>query len=81
MKADRIADPWGARMPYRRHEAWPTRVDSYLAEGDLSAESDPRALARYVMTVQQGMSVQAAGGATREDLLAVADMALRAWPG
>ncbi|SNT34773.1 molybdopterin oxidoreductase family protein [Actinacidiphila glaucinigra] len=30
---DRIAYPWGSRTPYGRHEAWPTRVDAYLAEG------------------------------------------------
>jgi hypothetical protein len=32
------------------------------------------------VTVQQGMSVQAAGGASRDDLMAVAEMALKAWP-
>ena len=37
-------------------------------------------LARYVVTVVHGMAVQAAGGAGREDLLRVAEMALRAWP-
>lgn len=57
------------------------RFERAKADGDLPSGSDPRALARYVMTVQQGMSVQAAGGASREDLLTVADMALRAWPG
>lgn len=30
---DRIAQPWGARTPYRRHEPWPARVDTHLAEG------------------------------------------------
>ncbi|WP_329201775.1 MULTISPECIES: molybdopterin oxidoreductase family protein [unclassified Streptomyces] len=30
---DRIAQPWGSRTPYRRHEAWPARVDTYLADG------------------------------------------------
>ncbi|MFF7216935.1 molybdopterin oxidoreductase family protein [Streptomyces sp. NPDC008238] len=30
---DRIAQPWGSRTPYGRHETWPTRVDTYLAEG------------------------------------------------
>jgi AcrR family transcriptional regulator len=50
------------------------------AEGDLAAASNPEALARYVSTLLQGMSVQAAGGATREQLLDVADMALGAWP-
>ncbi|OLO29559.1 nitrate reductase catalytic subunit [Streptomyces sp. MNU77] len=30
---DRIAQPWGGRTPYDRGEAWPPRVDTYLAEG------------------------------------------------
>ncbi|MFC8012371.1 molybdopterin oxidoreductase family protein [Streptomyces cinereoruber] len=30
---DRIADPWGGRVPHRRHEPWPARVDTHLAEG------------------------------------------------
>ena len=30
---DRIADPWGARTPYGRGEAWPARVDTHLEDG------------------------------------------------
>ncbi len=30
---DRIADPWGSRTPYGRGQRWPTRVDTYLADG------------------------------------------------
>jgi anaerobic selenocysteine-containing dehydrogenase len=36
---DRIADPWGVRTPYRgtrgtgQGEAWPTRIDQFLAPG------------------------------------------------
>lgn len=56
------------------------RFERAKIEGDLSPESDPAALARYVMTITQGMSVQAAGGASRADLLAVAELALKAWP-
>jgi AcrR family transcriptional regulator len=56
------------------------RFERAKSERDLGPESDPAALARYVMTVTQGMSVQAAGGASRNDLLAVAEMALKAWP-
>ena len=51
-----------------------------MAEGDLPAEADPRDLARYVVTVMHGMAVQAAGGASREELRRVAELALRAWP-
>jgi hypothetical protein len=41
---------------------------------------DPAEFARYVLTVIEGMSVQAAAGANREQLHGVADMALRTWP-
>jgi hypothetical protein len=57
------------------------RLERAKAEGDLVGDADPAALARFISTVIQGMSVQAAGGASREDLLLVADMALKAWPG
>ena len=30
---DRIANPWGARTPYARGDAWPQRVDTQLAQG------------------------------------------------
>ncbi|PAK26123.1 nitrate reductase [Streptomyces sp. alain-838] len=33
VSVDRIAQPWGSRTPYGRHEAWPVRVDAHLAEG------------------------------------------------
>lgn len=56
------------------------RLERAKAEGDLRRDADPLALARYVVTVQQGMSVQAAGGASREDLVTVATLALKAWP-
>jgi hypothetical protein len=49
-------------------------------EGDLPAGADPGDLARYVMAVTHGMSVQAAGGANRAALQGVIDMSLGAWP-
>jgi AcrR family transcriptional regulator len=57
------------------------RLERAQAEGDLAAEASPADLARYLTTVFQGMSVQAAGGASREQLRRVAETALRAWPG
>jgi AcrR family transcriptional regulator len=57
------------------------RFERARAEGDLPADADPADLARYIVTVNHGMSVQAAGGASREELRRVAEMALRAWPG
>ena len=49
-------------------------------EGDLPQSADPADLARYVMTVLQGMAVQGADGAGRDQLSHIAQMALRAWP-
>jgi AcrR family transcriptional regulator len=56
------------------------RLERAQADGDLPAEANASDLARYVTTVAQGMAVQAAGGASRQDLRRVVDMALRAWP-
>lgn len=49
------------------------------ASGEIPGE-DAVALARWVASVCQGIAVQAAGGTTCEDLHAIADRALRAWP-
>jgi AcrR family transcriptional regulator len=56
------------------------RLKRAQAEGDLPADANPAELARYVATVLHGMSVQAASGATRAELLRVAHTALQAWP-
>ena len=56
------------------------RLKRAKREGDLPNDADPAALARFVSTILQGMSVQASGGATRKELHAIADIALRAWP-
>jgi len=58
-----------------------TRFERARDEGDLPVGVEPAALARYLGAVAQGMSVQAAGGATRAELQQVAEMALKAWPG
>ncbi|MBQ0846728.1 TetR/AcrR family transcriptional regulator [Streptomyces sp. BH-SS-21] len=58
------------------HDRFRRAVD----EGDLPPDLDPALLARYLMTLANGIAVQAAGGATREDLQLVADMALGSWP-
>lgn len=63
----------GAEAAVRR------RLERALEEGDLPASADPVRLARYMITVIWGMSVQAAGGATRAQLKEVAEMALRSW--
>jgi len=56
------------------------RLQRAKREGDLPKNSDPAELARYVMTVLQGVAVQGANGAGRDQLRRVAQIALRAWP-
>ena len=56
------------------------RFERAVAEGDLPPEADPAALARFVLTVNFGLSVQAASGASRTELLQVVQLALHAFP-
>jgi AcrR family transcriptional regulator len=49
-------------------------------EGDLPDHVDPEALASYLTTVLQGMSVKAGAGASREVLSKIVDTTLAMWP-
>jgi AcrR family transcriptional regulator len=77
------ADPIRKELISRRatgEAALRERFERAKAEGDLPADVNPGDLARYVMAVMHGMSVQSAGGASREELQGVIDLSLRAWP-
>ncbi|MFE7552069.1 TetR/AcrR family transcriptional regulator [Streptomyces gardneri] len=56
------------------------RIRRDVEAGQLAPGTDARALARFSGAVLQGMSQQARDGATREDLTAVAEWAMRSWP-
>lgn len=56
------------------------RFERAEADGDFPADARPADMARYVVTVLNGMAVQAAGGAGAEELRRVAEIALMAWP-
>jgi AcrR family transcriptional regulator len=56
------------------------RMQRAQREGELPADADPAALAKYIATVTLGMAVQAASGATFEQLREVAETAMKAWP-
>ncbi len=56
------------------------RLERAIAEGDLPEGTDPGALARYLQTVNFGLTVQAATGASRRELLQIAERALKHWP-
>ncbi len=49
-------------------------------EGDLPADADPKRLARYVMTVAFGISVQAANGLSRAELDEIVDRTMVTFP-
>ncbi len=56
------------------------RFRQAVEEGDLASDADPALLGRYLMTVSNGIAVQAASGTSRDDLQEVADAALHNWP-
>lgn len=56
------------------------RLKRAKAQGELPADAKPADLARYVVAVIRGISVQAASGASRKELRRVAKIAMRAWP-
>jgi AcrR family transcriptional regulator len=55
------------------------RLERAAATGEW-IPADPTDFARYLAAVFQGMAVQATAGASREELLAVARLAMTAWP-
>ncbi|NGO11723.1 TetR/AcrR family transcriptional regulator [Streptomyces sp. HC44] len=57
-----------------------SRIRAGIAAGELPADVDAAALARHVGAMIQGMSQQARDGATKEELEALAGLALTIWP-
>jgi AcrR family transcriptional regulator len=56
------------------------RLERAQKEGEIAQGVDVAALSRYFSTILRGMSVEASGGATRQNLQNVIDLALKAWP-
>ena len=61
-------------------ENFKRRFDIAKASGDLPEVTNTSALAKYVATVHQGISVQASSGASKDQLMAVVDIAMQSWP-
>jgi AcrR family transcriptional regulator len=57
------------------------RLEEFQKQGDLPADIEPEALARYMTAVLQGLSVQAGAGASAQELKSLVAMAMRTWPG
>lgn len=55
------------------------RIRRGIAEGDVPADADARAIAAFYNTVNHGMALQARDGADREKLSAIAEGAIAAW--
>jgi AcrR family transcriptional regulator len=56
------------------------RFERAKREQDLPKDSNPESLARFITTLYHGMTVQSVDGATRSQLLDLAETALRIWP-
>ncbi|MHA6720458.1 TetR/AcrR family transcriptional regulator [Sphingomonas sp. RS6] len=57
------------------------RFERARAEGDLPADSDPKAVTSYLLAILQGLAVQAGAGATCQDLQGLITVSLSMWPG
>lgn len=64
----------GAEAAVRR------RFERAVEDGELRSAGDAPRLAAFLMTVIWGLSVQAAGGASRAELERAADTAMACWP-
>jgi AcrR family transcriptional regulator len=64
----------------RLTDAIEERLERARTEGDLPNGANAKTLARYVVTVLRGMAVEAASGASGEELHRTADVAMLVWP-
>lgn len=56
------------------------RFQQAIKEGDLPKTANARLLAKFAATQMWGLSVQSTNGSSKKDLLAAAEMAIRAFP-
>lgn len=80
--ADEGCDRLGAIVREARAQglvALEGRLARAVEEGELQPSVDTTAIARFYLSVQQGMSVQARDGATPDDLRKIAYAAIAAW--
>src|ERR1700744_4520631 len=70
-----------ARHRAEQEPALRERLERARKNGDLPKGASPAALARYLLTVSNGICVQAASGASAKELHEVAAMALMGWHG
>ena len=69
-----------ARHRAEKEAALRERFERAMSDGDLPRTADPAILARYLSAMANGISIQAASGASTKDLHEVAALALAGWP-
>ncbi|MGV0643161.1 TetR/AcrR family transcriptional regulator [Mycolicibacterium sp. XJ2546] len=62
-------------------DAFRTRVERGIVDGDVPAAADASTVAAFYNTVNHGMAIQARDGADRAKLCAIAEAAISAWDG
>ena len=67
---------------YRRaaESAMAARIQRGIDEGDVPNDTDTEALAAFYSALSRGMAVQARDGASRDRLLEIVEIGMRAWP-
>jgi AcrR family transcriptional regulator len=70
-----------ADLRAQRCESTRARLQRAVDDGELPADTDVAAQARYLCAVMQGIAVQARDGATAEELHALVDTTIKHWPG
>jgi AcrR family transcriptional regulator len=74
MRDAMVGHRWAAQS------AMAARIQRGVDEGDVPKETDVEALAAFYSALSRGMAVQARDGASRERLLEIAELGMRAWP-
>jgi AcrR family transcriptional regulator len=78
-ECSRIRDMMAAKR-VMAEEAMRNRIEAGIEKGDVPPGTDAAGIAAFFSTVFRGMAVQARDGATREQLLKIGHLAMRAWP-
>lgn len=68
-----------AALRRETHRLIRARLERGVADGDIDARVDLEALAAYLNTVHEGLSIQARDGTSRDELHAVVTCALAGW--
>ncbi len=84
MSSGDLSDPLAQEFSHQRRAGLASlrkRFERGILEGELPSATDAARLAQFLQTVNVGLSVQGATGATRKELIAVVSQTLSIWPG